>query len=1056
MDPARVARPLLHAFFLGSAGLFTPSLASAAAPAAPAPAAPASASAATPPAALSFNRDIRPILSENCFHCHGPDKNHRKADLRLDDRDAAIEGFAWAPGSPETSEAIQRILSTDPDEQMPPPDSARTLTATQKATLQRWVAEGAAYEAHWAYVAPTRPALPASAASGSGAPGSGAIDAFIDAGLARAGLTASPEADRRTLIRRLSLDLTGLPPAPADVEAFVRSANPEAAYARLIDQYLASPHYGERMAVPWLDLVRYADSIGFHNDVTLRYWPYRDYVIRAFNRNLPFDQFTREQIAGDLLPGSTPEQRVGSGYNRLHRISGEGGIQDKEYFAKYAADRVRTTSTVWLGATMACAECHDHKFDPYTLKDFYSLAAVFADLNEKGAYNLSGGFTRENLSEESLFNTPQERGRMEALEAEIAALNKQIAAPTDDQLAPERAAWEARIVAAHQAGRLAWKPQPPLAARSTAGTPLMIEKDDGSIVPGGENPRQDTYIVTVAAPLSQVTALRLETINDDRFPGADVARAGSGFFIAEIEVAGAASADARPTPLRIASASANLGSEAGFDPSKAIDGDLSTAATLNRGGGGGIALYLAEPFTGGPDARLTVRIRHSEAHPYQHLGRFRIALHDQPNPDPNPAGIPQRTLDAMLTPAAQRTEEDQRRIASDFRVNAPSLAPLRERLNAARIARDDLYRRLPSMPVSRSVTPRELRVLPRGNWMDDSGPIAEAAIPEFLGKLTARNGKRVSRLDFAEWLVSPQNPLTARTFVNRLWRLYFGEGLTRTVEDLGSQGDWPSHPELLDWLAVEFRESGWDVKHMVRLITSSRAYRRSSMPLLGVEEHDPLNRLLARQSRFRLDAEFIRDNALAVSGLLAPQLGGPSAKPYQPKGYYAPLNFPRREYVADTGDQLHRRGVYTHWQRTLLHPSLMAFDAPARDECTTHRSTSNTPLQALVLLNDPTYVEAARVFAERILRQGGWTFAARLDWAFARAVARPPTAEEAHVLRQLFEQQRTRYRADPAGARALVSTGEAPVAADLPEAELAAWTAVSRALLNLHETVTRS
>ncbi len=1050
MDPARVALPLFHAFILGSAGVLAPLLA------ADVPAAPGSTHAATPPAALSFNRDIRPILSENCFHCHGPDKNHREANLRLDDRDAAIADFAWVPGSPDTSEAIQRILSTDPDEQMPPPDSARTLTAAQKDTLRRWVAEGAAYEAHWAYVAPTRPVVPASAAAGSGTPGSGAIDAFIDAGLTRAGLPASSEADRRTLIRRLALDLTGLPPAPADVEAFARSTNPEAAYARLIDQYLASPHYGERMAVPWLDLVRYADSIGFHNDVTLRYWPYRDYVIRAFNQNLPFDQFTREQIAGDLLPGSTPEQRVGSGYNRLHRISGEGGIQDKEYFAKYAADRVRTTATVWLGATLACAECHDHKFDPYTLKDFYSLAAVFSDLHEKGAYNLSGGFTRENLSEESLFKTDQERSQMEALEAEIAALTKQIAAPTDDQLATDRAAWEARIIAAHEAGRLAWKQQPPLAARSTAGTPLTIEKDDHSIVPGGENPRHDTYIVTVAAPLTQVTALRLETINDERFPGADVARAGSAFFIAEIEVAGAASADARPTALRIASASANLGSEAGFDPSKAIDGDLTTAATLNRGSSGGFALYFAEPFTGGPDARLTVRIRHSQAHPYQHLGRFRIALHDQPNPDPNPAGIPKRTLDAILKPAAERTDEDKRRIAFDFRANAPSLAPLRARLNAARIARDDLYQRLPSMPVSRSVTPRELRVLPRGNWMDDSGPVAEAAIPEFLGKLTASDGKRVSRLDFAEWLVSPQNPLTARTFVNRLWRLYFGEGLTRTVEDLGSQGDWPSHPELLDWLAVEFRESGWDVKHMVRLMVSSRAYRRSSVPLPGVEERDPLNRLLARQSRFRLDAEFIRDNALAVSGLLSPRIGGPSAKPYQPKGYYAPLNFPRREYVADTGDQLHRRGVYTHWQRTLLHPSLMAFDAPARDECTTHRSTSNTPLQALVLLNDPTYVEAARVFAERILRRGGWTFEARLDWAFARAVARPPTAEEAHVLRQLYEQQRTRYRADPAGARALISTGESPVAADLPEAELAAWTAVSRALLNLHETVTRS
>ena len=1010
--------------------------------------------AATPSSTLSFNRDIRPILSENCFQCHGPDANRREAELRLDVRAAAVDALALVPGKPDASEAIRRIFAADPDDRMPPADSHRSLTETQKQTLKRWVAEGAAYEPHWAYVVPVRPAVPTLKQ-----PAANPIDAFIGAALERTQLKRASEADRRTLIRRLSFDLTGLPPEPRDVEAFAASRDPQA-YPRLVQQYLASPHFGERIAIPWLDLVRYADTIGFHNDVALRYWPYRDYVINAFNRNLPFDQFTREQLAGDLLPGSTIEQRVGSGYNRLHRISGEGGIQDKEYFAKYSADRVRTTATVWLGSTLACAECHDHKFDPFTTKDFYRFAAIFSDLKEKGAYNLSGGFTRENLTEEPIFSTPAQGERLDALEAEIAAAAGAVKDVTDDALAAGRAAWEQRIRAANTAGTLAWSVQHPLRAESSAGTPLTIEPEDHSVIPGGRNPVHDTYVVTIPAPSERITGLRLEVIADPRFPGDEVSRGGSAFFLAELEVSGASGAEQTAMPVRIASARTNGGTEPGYPVAAAIDGDPATALSFLRKRGGGIALEFAEPWRGGPDSTLTLRIRHSDKHPYQHLGRFRLALHTLPDPDANAGGAPDNVLKALQTPADQRKPAEEKEILAHYRAIAAELAALRERHTRAVNARDALLRSVPSLPVSKSVAPRPIRVLPRGNWMDDSGDLVEPGAPAFLRQIVPADGKRVSRLDFAEWLVAPDNPLTARTFVNRLWRLYFGEGLTRTLEDLGSQGEWPSHPELLDWLAVEFRESGWNVKHLVQLIVTSRTYRQSSVASRGVEDRDPTNRWLARQNRFRLDAELVRDNALAISGLLVRDLGGPAARPYQPEGYYAPLNFPRREYVPDTGAGLYRRGMYTHWQRTFLHPSLLAFDAPSRDECTANRSPSNTPLQALVLLNDPVYVEAARVLAEKILREGGGArdaaFARKLEWTFARALGRPPVRAETRALEGLFAAQRERSRADEAAARALLATGASPVPSDLPVADLAAWTAVARAVLNLHETITRN
>jgi mono/diheme cytochrome c family protein/uncharacterized small protein (DUF1192 family) len=537
---------------------------------------------------LGFNRDIRPILSENCFQCHGPDKNRRKADLRLDQRDAAIDAVAFVPGKPDDSELIKRIFSTDEDEQMPPVDSNRHLTPAQKETLKRWIKEGAEYQSHWAFIPPVRPAVPAVKTRDVG---SNPIDAFVRSTLDREGLKPAAEADRRTLIRRLSFDLTGLPPAAEDVEAFVASRDPQA-YEQLVQRYLASPHYGERMAVPWLDLVRYADTIGFHNDVPIRLWPYRDYVINAFNRNLPFDQFTREQLAGDLLPDSTITQRVASGYNRLHRISGEGGIQDKEYYAKYAADRVRTTATVFLGVTMACAECHDHKFDPFTAKDFYSFAAIFSDLNEKGAYNLYGGFTRENLSEEMIFSSPEQKRRIQEFDAEIKRLKAELAAVKDDALAAGRVAWEAKVVEAEKSG-VAWQTQTPLEARSLAGSTLTIE-DDKSVLAGGKNPANDTYEVTIPAPLDRITAVRVEPVSDPRFPGDEVSRSGSTYFISAIDVLGVTKPGATPVALKIAKASAAGTTELGYPVSAVIDGNPDTAVSFVRKRGGGIVLQLAE------------------------------------------------------------------------------------------------------------------------------------------------------------------------------------------------------------------------------------------------------------------------------------------------------------------------------------------------------------------------------------------------------------------------------------------------------------------------------
>ncbi len=765
---------------------------------------------------IAFNRDIRPILSDKCFACHGPDKNHRQAELRLDTRDGARAdrdgSIAVVPGKPDESALVERITHADADLRMPPAEARKDLTPAEIDLLRRWIAAGAVYEDHWAYVPPKRPDLPAVAQRGWAA---NEIDLFLLEKLEAAKLAPAPEADQVTLLRRLHFDLIGLPPTPAEVDAFLADDSPEA-WERVVDRLLASPHYGERMAMYWLDLVRYADTVGYHGDQEHHTTLYRDYVIQAFRENKPFDVFTLEQLAGDLLPEPTVDQRIASGYNRLLQTSHEGGVQQKEYLAKYGADRVRNFSAVWLGGTMGCAECHDHKYDPYTQADFYSLIAILADIDDFQTFKGGDTSPTKRLPEiEAL--SPFDRQRIADIDAEIVALGRQT----------------------------------------------------------GEG---DAAVETRADVETQIAALRTE--------------------------------------------------------------------------------------------------------------------------------------------------------------------------------REQLEKRVRKQMVTAAIEPRPIRLLPRGDWLDDSGPLMTARTPEFLPGIAAEG--RISRLDLARWLTSPEQPQTARVFVNRLWYLLFGKGLSRSLDDFGSQGEVPSHPELLDWLAVEFRERGWDVKHMVKRIVMSSTYRQSSIPSDDHLRLDPQNRLFGRQNRFRLQAEMIRDNALAVSGLLVDRVGGPSARPYQPAGYYAHLNFPTRSYLPDNDDSQYRRGVYVHWQRQYLHPMLRAFDAPSREECTAERIVSNTPTSALTLLNDPTFLEAARVLAVRVLEQTDRDDDGKLAWLWREVLSREATGEELAVLRRLLEANRTEYTERPETAQAFLDVGLAPRPKDYPLPEVAAWSAVCRALLNLNETISRN
>jgi hypothetical protein len=821
--------------------------------------------------AVDYNRDIRPILARECYQCHGPDEKARKAKLRLDVREEAIKAGAFVPGDLEKSEAINRITSADPHERMPPVTSKiPALTKEQVALMKRWVAEGAKFSEHWSFASIHRPALPT--IDKPQAEIRNPIDNFVLARLKKENVAPSSEADRITLIRRLYFDLTGLPPSPEEVKAFVEDKSPNV-YEQVVDKLLASPHYGERMAVWWLDLVRYADSIGYHSDNPMNVFPYRDYVIKAFNENKPFDKFTIEQLAGDLLPNPTTEQKIATAYNRLLQTTEEGGAQAKEYEAKYSADRVRNFGQVWLGGTLMCAECHNHKFDPYTQADFYTVAAFFADIQEAAVGRREQGMI--------LTNSPEEESTLKRLSRN-----------------------------------------------------LVIAQ-------------------------------------------------------AKLDVA-------------------------------------------------------AKVFASDPDAFADVA-KWPNTTPSKGKGPATIS-------------IPTDVKTILDKKADQRTPADLSRLTTFAKETAPDLKPDRDILASANKAKTDFENALPHVLVTISGSPRAIRILPRGNWLDSSGPVVTPRTPAFLPPLPSLpdSVKRYTRLDLAKWTVSPENPLTARVTVNRLWKLFYGYGIARSLEESGTQGQLPSHPELLDWLASEFQKT-WDIKQVIRLMVTSTTYRQSSIETPALRERDPLNKLFARQSRYRLDAEFVRDSALSISGLLNTEIGGQSVKPYQPAGYWAALNFPEREWQKDKDDKVYRRGMYTHWQRTFPHPAMIAFDAPSREECTCERPKSNIPQQALVLLNDPEFVEAARTLAQKAFTFGGKTDIERIIWAFEKATSRKPKNEEIAVLIELLNKHRKEFDKKPDGAKKLVEIGDYPLppVKSVSDVELASWMSVCRVILNLHETITR-
>jgi hypothetical protein len=977
-------------------------------------------------AKVDFSKQIKPILSTHCFACHGPDKKSREAELRLDLRDEAIKE-AIRPGVSAKSELLSRITTDDPDEMMPPNDSKKPrLTEEEVALVKRWIDEGAEYSEHWAFVPPNRSTTKNPAA---------AIDELIKGRLAIEGLKPASEADRRTLIRRLSFDLTGLPPTPAEVDAFVADKSPDA-YEQLVDRLLASKHYGERMAVYWLDLVRYADTSGYHGDNNRDHTAYRDYVIDAFNKNKKYDVFTREQLAGDLLPNATSDQKIASGFNRLNQTTREGGAQPKEYIAIYAADRVRNNNSIFLGLSMGCCQCHDHKFDPLTARDFYSFAAFFADIQEVPV----------GAQKPVVLLNQQQMQRDYELNGIIATTQKLMDGPSP-QIDAAQAAWEKALNVPRNA--VAWSVLEPTHAVSSGGATLAIGAD-GAILASGKSPLVDTYTVTFDAALKDVTALRLEVLPHASLAAKGPGRAANGnIVLSEFNI----KVDEKPVALTRATATH---SQKSYTIDRAIDGNAGTGwAILPQVGSPNTAIFsVASPIGNGTKQAIKIAMVHNYGTAHT-IGHFRVSATTSKSPH-GTAGVRENIAAVLAIDSTTRNKAQLDLVRKHFRATATITADLREKIDDAQKEKAALVKQAVKILISMTMKPRVTRILNRGDWQDETGEIVQPAVPAYLGSIPLKEGQLATRVDLANWMASPTNPLTARVMVNRLWKLMFGRGLVGSLGDFGAQGEVPTHSELLDWLAIEFTENGWDIKRMLKLIAMSNAYRQSSDATPAELTRDPGNKLLARQGRWRLDAEFVRDNALAISGLLSRKVGGPSVRPYQPTGYLTHLNFPRRTWKHDTGENQYRRGLYTFWQRTFLHPSLAAFDAPSREECTVERPNSNTPLQALVLLNDPTYVEAGRELARRMISEGGKTDAERLKFAFREVLSRDMTATESQALAALVNKHWAEFKANPAEAAKIQKIGLAPGPVGIDPAELAAWTSAARTILNLHETITRN
>lgn len=985
---------------------------------------------------VSFDRDVRPILSNNCFECHGPDTNKRKAKLRLDLEEELFslrgEAYVITPGEPLKSELFLRITDEDPEFRMPPTEFRHSLESEEIETIRRWIAEGAEYEGHWAWSRPTRPEPPAVQHE---AWVRNPIDRFVLARLEAEGTVPSPAADTRTLARRLSVDLTGLPADPDAVADFVGGTFDEAAY---VDELLGSPHYGERMAQHWLDLVRYADTVGYHGDQEWGMWPYRDYVIRSFNENKPFNEFTLDQLGGDLYDEPTMSNKVAAGYNRLNMVTFEGGSQAKEYLLKYAADRVRNFSTVWLGSTVGCAECHDHKFDPYATKDFYRLSAYFADIDEVGVFAGVG-----SVPPQMRVASPEQEIELAGLFARAERLKGELDRD-DPELTLEQATWELGAASEADDGirnSVAWVDDVQSNGGKTEGAWTFVGEADGAPVRSGERSRRQTG-GAIVQHFFHFANKRIALTEGDRFYAwvhLDPANPPKQLML-QFHVDGT-------WEHRVVWGEDKI-SFGGVGTDKDGHRQMGALPVL----GEWVRLEVDPALVGLGPGRSVDGMAYTQ---FGGLAHWDEAGVETDTPSLAFGSALGSVRDVVLTDAEARTEEQAQLLRAYYREISPTLSVMRSAIAEAEVAHTSFKDSLPEMLATVSVKPREVKVLPRGNWMDDSGEVVLPGVPAFLPQGEVLGTERADRLDLGRWAVSEANPLVARAFTNRIWKLLFGEGIARTPDDLGNQGARPTHPELLDWLSAEFIESGWNVKHLVRTIVESNTYRQRSGARADLSDRDPYNELLARQGRWRHDAEFLRDGALAASGLMTSAIGGKSVKPYQPVGHWRELNFPMRTW--QQGDDLYRRGLYTFWCRTFLHPAMDAFDAPSREESCARRNRSNTPQQALVLLNDPTFVEAARTLAEEPARAlADESDEQGVHHIWQRVLARPANAGELKEALSLLADERARFSTDDAAGSALLSKGERPVPADLSTAELAAWTQVARLVLNLHETVTRS
>lgn len=1012
---------------------------------------------------VDFNRDIRPILSENCFACHGPDEQSRQAELRLDSPANAYtetDGLApLKPSDPERSKVWLRINSDDPDMVMPPADSAFKLTDQQKAKIRKWIERGAKYAAHWSFIPPIKAEVPDVKPEWKP---QNEIDRFVFAQLAKEGLAPSPAADRYTLIRRLSFDLTGLPPSAEEVTAFVNDDSPKAV-ERLIDRLLQSPHYGERMTLDWLDAARYADTNGYSIDGGRHMWLWRDWVIHAFNTNKPYDEFLVEQLAGDLLPNPTHAQIIATGFQRNNMVTHEGGTIPEENLTNYNADRVKTLGEAVLGLTLGCAQCHDHKYDPITQKDYYSLFAYFNTLSDIGLDGNSGVNPRPFIQAKTVLQSEEEVGR---LRKKIDRLIARRASPPAKALAD----WESRQHAelAQRGKDLQLLPLK-LDKVSTPNRGAGFEIEEGRFLritqPGG----LAAYDVLAKLPETDapITGLRVVFHPDDRTPGGGWGYGphtrGSkqpiekgNFMLTALSVSvGEVPADQVDLfrLLDVQRVTANnwqpehrpencldMRNENGWSPEIQHEGPVHLTATF------------ASPIDSKATPYITMQLNFGAG---DNLIAAKMEIFAMTGRDDGTDLTPE-IVAILQTPAEQRSEEQTASLRDYFVKHSPHLRRLRIDLANAQERLDVLTREFSTMVMNVAAKPRETYILNRGDYSQPTQRVSMAT-PESLPKASA---ERHDRLALAQWVVMPNHPLTARVYVNRVWQMLFGGGIVRTPADFGSQGEWPTHPELLDSLAVDFVENGWDVKRLVKQIALSATYQQSSAVSSELLERDPQNRLLARGPRFRLPAEMIRDAALKTSGLFVPQLGGPSVNPYTPGdlwreiSHYASTPATAQTFVQDHGDKLYRRSMYTYWKRTAPPPNMAAFDAPNRETCVVSRPATNTPLQALVTLNDVQFVEAARAFAERIVARNE-SDRDRLRWAILEALSRSATDEELDILDRALQRERARYQQDPKTAKTLLSVGESRRNRRIPEAEHAAWTQVASTLFNLSEWVTR-